>query len=237
MQGRGRLGVLQERGGQAAQGRKRRHQPRIGDRAGLDLHQAPGTARLEDDAGHVALLVVAAGVQRHPPARSRGGGEGRRERGLQPLARQGGAHLVLLPGQIGPVGPVLQGAAAAGLEMRTERRDAVGAGPQHLDELSAPIFRLQTDVFARQGEGGEHRLAVGRPADAVALGADVKNLGLERVGDFQFGQGNDCAFPALPTNGPGRSEAHDGMNEYERRNQPAFRRRRLVSHHTAQEAV
>jgi hypothetical protein len=76
---------------------------------------------------------------------------------------------------------MLQGAAAARLEVRTGRDDALGARTYDLQQFGPPFFGLQSDSFPRQGEGCEHGLAVGGAAKAVSLRPHGRNLGLERA--------------------------------------------------------
>ena len=95
---------------------------RVGDRADGDVHQVPGPARLVAQPGGVAARRARAcsATRRRVPG---AGGEGRQDLGLDPLARQGRGQPLDLPGEVGRVRPVLQGAAAAGPEVRADRRD------------------------------------------------------------------------------------------------------------------
>jgi hypothetical protein len=166
VQGRGGLGVLQERRGQARQGRKGRDQARIGDRAFLDLHQVPGAALLE---AQTRPALAAPGVQGDATARGRRRGEGRQDLGLDPLMRQLDPDLLGLPVQIGLLRPVLAGATAAFAEVLAGRRDAVGAGVR----ISTSSPRDCRPSSARTCSPGRVRgTNTGPSDDAVALGAD-----------------------------------------------------------------
>ena len=77
MQGRRGLGMLQEGLGEAPQERQGRNQAGIGDHAGLDGRQTPGTARLEPQDGRSPLP---ARMQGHAPPR--GGRRGERGKNI-----------------------------------------------------------------------------------------------------------------------------------------------------------
>ncbi len=164
MQGRRRLGMLQERRGQAAQHRQGRLQPRLGDGTDANFQQPPAAARLIAEPGLVRLSRP--GVQRQTTARSRRRGERLKDFRLNPLARQGLDDQVALPVEVRVSQPMLQGAAAAVAEVGTRGRGSLVAGGDDLKHF-APIPL----------DAGPHRLA-GKHAghidrtrgDAVALG-------------------------------------------------------------------
>ena len=59
---------------------------------------------------------------------------------------------------------------ARGVISRLELASALADQWSSLQKLRPPFFGLQSDSFARQGEGCEHGLAVGGAAKAVSLG-------------------------------------------------------------------
>ncbi len=80
-----------------------------------------------------------------------------------------------LPGAIGVRSPVLNGAAAAASEMRTERRDAFRVRCLHAKKprtIRMASDRLGVDDFAAERVRHEHRLFV-KVRDAVAAMPDV----------------------------------------------------------------
>ncbi len=164
MQNRRRFWVLEERLGQTPQGRQGRHQPRLGDDAGVDGHEPPGSPGLE---AQQYLPALPLGVQGHAPSRPRGGGEEAGDVGLDANPGQRQANLLVLPGQIGLRRPVLQGAAAAVAKVRAGRPDALGARLNHFKEFGANTLAANQDPFAWKRQG--HERSVRR--NAVALGA------------------------------------------------------------------
>ena len=174
MQGGRGLRMLEKRRRQPLQGRDRRLDRRVGDRADGDVHQIPGLARLVTEPG--GLAAAAAGVQRHAPPASRLGGERRQDLGLDLLAGQGSGEAAHLPGEIGLARPVLQGAAAAGPEMRAGRGDALGARFEHLHQLAPLAAAYRQHALTRQGEGHEGRSG----GHAIALAADRLDGQLDR---------------------------------------------------------
>ncbi len=171
--------MLKERRRQAAQRGEAGHQPGIGDRADHDVHQGPAAPRLVPQPRLAGPPRT--GVQGQPPPRFRGAGHGREDLRLQPLARKGLDDLLGLPLEIPGRRPVLQGAAAAVVEMRARRRLPLSAGRQHLRQLGPAGPHLGLDPLARQGEGDIDR-ALG---DAVALAADAQHLELAQLGPGQ----------------------------------------------------
>ena len=143
------------------------------DRAAVDRHDAMGLARGKADLQHV--MGGAAGMQ-HDAAASRAMGvdevvDLRRDAGLA----QRIDHEIALPGAIARGLPMLERAAAAHAEMRTDRRDALGAcglDPQQMAAIGMPGPRLGLDDLARQRVGHVDRPRL-RQRDAVALAADV----------------------------------------------------------------
>jgi len=150
VQGGRRLRMFEKGLGQGGQGRKGRHQRRVGDWADADLDQPPGPPRLEAEGD---ALADRAGVQGEPAPRMGRACEGGQDLGLDSLAAQGLAHLVGFPGEIGRARPVLQGTAAAIAEVRTGRRNPIGAGGKDRLDLGAVALALGADPLAGQGQG------------------------------------------------------------------------------------
>src|SRR5262245_18954145 len=111
-------------------------------------------------------------------------GERRLEaRRFDPALRQRAGDQLGLPGAVGVMPPVLQGAAAADLEMRAGRRLAIARRRQHLhelggDALAAPLPGLGLDGLARQGERHEITLAA-LLGDPVAAPTDLQDVELQ----------------------------------------------------------
>ena len=208
--------MLQERRGQTPQYGQGGLQPRVGDGADLDVHQGPGAARLVTQPGALPALAPA-GVQGDAPTRAWRGGEGGIEIGgqLQTLTRQGGADQRFLPGQVRRALPVLNGAAAARLEMGADGRGPLQTRRQHLPQFAPLAFRLEPHALTRQDEGREQGLARGRAAHAVALRSHGQHLGLNVAGVVGQGVGPHLIH----------------MNEDERVAQRSFRLQGAVSHH------
>src|SRR5262249_777327 len=87
------------------------------------------------------------------------------------------------PGAVGVMPPMLQGAAAADLEMRAGWRLAIARRRRDLEEfgrhaLAAPLSGLGLDGLARQGEGHEITLAA-LLGDSVAGHGDVQDVELD----------------------------------------------------------
>ena len=158
--------MLEERLGQAPQDRQGGDQRRDGDDAGLDGGHAPGTSALQTEDN--PAVRTAARVQGKPAALSRPHRRRRLDHRLDPLARQGQANLIRLPGEIRPRRPMLEGAAAAVAEVGTGRHHPVGTGLEdRLDRRPAAAPACQ-DQLAWQGVGGED----GASGDPVALRPD-----------------------------------------------------------------
>ena len=90
---------------------------------------------------------------------------------------EGGDDEVALPGAIALKSPVLDRAAAAHAEMRTDRRDAVGArglDPQQPAAVGMAVPALHLDGLARQRIGHVDR-SVRLVGDAVAAPAELRD--------------------------------------------------------------
>ncbi len=97
------------------------------------------------------------------------------DRRIEPGLAQRLDHQAALPGAVGRRRPVLHGAAAAGAEMRTDRRDALGARRVDGDQMTAVGMarpRFDLDGLARQRVGHVDRTGR-RLRDAVAAMADL----------------------------------------------------------------
>ena len=91
-----------------------------------------------------------------PPARQRHGAN-LLDRRLKPTRGQCRDDKLALPGEIGSGLHVLEGAAAAGAEVRADRRDALGARLENGKRLGAGFARPGRDgrQLARKREGDE----------------------------------------------------------------------------------
>ena len=147
---------------------------RFGDRATVDLDDLVASRRHEADTGERPGM---AGVQRHPATTLAMGVDETLDRHLDAGRPQRAADIFLLPGAVGESGHVLRRAAAAPAEIGTERNNPLGRGGYDLDEMAASAVALDGHVFARQRVGNED-LARGRIHDAVAAGAEPRDLHL-----------------------------------------------------------
>ena len=167
MQDRRAVAMLEERNGQGREGRKSRHQARLGDGADLDGNQRPAAPRLITQARRVP--PARPGVQGHPSSRPRVGGEAEHHLGRQARTGEKPPHLIHLPGPIGRKLPMLQRAASAGPEVRTGRRHSLDARLQNLQQIAPPCGDGSPDGLT--GKNERHvGAAFGEPP--VALGAD-----------------------------------------------------------------
>ena len=143
-------------------------QPRVQDRAGLHVDDLSGAAAVQADLDRGA---DAADCEIHAaPRRRRRAGEGERRQA------EGGGSAGGLPGGVGFVPPVLQGAAAARAEMRAGRNYAVGRGVQDVGisrkAVAALGQRTRLHPLAGQGAGEEQSLGVVGRGDAVTVRTD-----------------------------------------------------------------
>jgi hypothetical protein len=203
--------MLEKRRGKASQRRERRDQLRRSDRADGDRREAPRTAPLEADLGLPA--ASRSGVQREAPARARRRGEWRQDGRGDADAGELGADLLGLPGEVRPLRPVLQGAAAAIAKVRAWRLDALGARRKHVDQLASIACHPRPDALARQRPAYEH--AAG---DTVALGAHALDGEVGEPRSVSHG-GRAPAQPRPPRRRPAR--ARPKMNNRVKQRSPS----------------
>ncbi len=99
------------------------------------------------------------------------------DRRIEPNLRQGRRNQPALPIAVARGRPMLERAAAANCEMRTDRRDPLAAADIDLDEMAAVGMTgpsIDLDGLARQGIGRVDR-ARRRVRDAVAAPAEPGN--------------------------------------------------------------
>ena len=164
---------------------------RLGHRADGDRHDLARTQRVETELlprrSATKGEIDATPRARRATQRGRDSDLGFREAG----ACQGVAQFRGLPATDGVEIPVLQGAAAAGAEMRAGRQNALGAWLQH-DRLAGKAGAAGDelaglDIFARQGKGQIERPALGIMRDAVPIGADRLDQCKDGGGQFDRG--------------------------------------------------
>ena len=170
--------VRQDRCKRRPQRLQKRAEGRPRDDADADIDDARARALVE--AGqHAPALPAQHEVGATPLARR--ADQGRFEaRRVDAALRQRAGDQLDLPGRVGVAPPVLQGAAAADLEVRAGRRLAMARRRQDFhqiggDALAALVARLGLDGLARQGEGHEVALSL-MFGDAIAARADLQDV-------------------------------------------------------------
>ena len=166
----------------STQGRPQRLQKRAkgrpGDDADADIDDARARALVE--AGKHAPALPAQHEVGAAPLAGRADQRRFEARRVDAALRQRAGDQLDLPGGVGVATPMLQGAAAADLEVRAGRRLAMARRREDFhqvggDALAALVARLGLDGLARQGEGHEVAppLVLG---DAIAAGADLQDV-------------------------------------------------------------
>src|SRR5262249_23174876 len=107
------------------------------------------------------------------------------DRRLQPGLLEGGEHQIALPFAVARLAPMLDGAAAADAEMRTEGCDALGARRQ--DAQQVPAVRMAGYALRFAGLAGQRVGNEGGPGGCVDHA--VAAMG-EAVDDETFGHGH-----------------------------------------------
>ncbi len=151
--------------------------------AAVDGHQVQGVGGVQADHHAFGCALggefhAAAGAWRGAMQLAQGGG-------FVAGAHQGAAHHVLLPGGVGRVGPMLQGAATTGAEMRAWRVHAVGAGREDGFEPGAALSgQGGAHGFAGEGERHEDSFTLGGHGSPVSAGGHVGycEFGFARLG-------------------------------------------------------
>ena len=183
----GEHGAAAAQGGQAGEGSAERsdqgEQTGVEDFAGGEVDDVGGMGAVQ--AERDATLAALGGELHAPPGFCGCADQGADNAGFHAGPDQRIDDKAALPGGIGVVGPVLDGAAAAALQkMRAGWVDPLRAGVQDRQDpgaLAAGIW-LHAGAFAGQGARHMQRWGIGPECCAVAGRADAIDRDIDRVG-------------------------------------------------------
>src|SRR3954464_9258841 len=142
----------------------------------IDRHDVMGAKCRKADRKHVHLAAPRMERRAAPPRAVRV--DELVYRCLKPALLQRRDHKAVLPGAIAREIPMLGLAAAAGAEMRTDRRDTLGTWRLDAQQMAAVRMALHPvdfDRFTGQRAWHEHG-TIGRIRNAVAAMPDARNL-------------------------------------------------------------
>src|SRR5207302_7838430 len=149
-------------------------QMRVKNRAAVDRNNVVRTGRRIADLEHVVRSYPP--VQGDAPAARAMGIDQGRDVAIDSRLRQRRHHKLALPGAIGSGVPVLDRAAAADAEMRTERRDPLHACGLDLEQSPAVgmVTGNRTGLYCFTAQRERHvDVAAAGDGDAVAVMADM----------------------------------------------------------------